>query len=93
MKELNRKINQYDSQGQKHGVWEKYNKDGSLWQKEYYIHGKEHGVQEYYFANGLRSLIYTENNEYHTIHSDFEKCFPLFLSATEIHLNDCFLPE
>lgn len=35
-----------NEQGQKHGYWEVYRKDGSLWYIENHIHGKKVG---YYF--------------------------------------------
>jgi hypothetical protein len=33
-------INQYDSKGRQHRVWEWYYRDGTLEGKEYYIHIK-----------------------------------------------------
>jgi hypothetical protein len=41
-------INQKDSQGRRHGIWEHYRPDGTLWLRHHYLHGKEHGLCEWY---------------------------------------------
>jgi antitoxin component YwqK of YwqJK toxin-antitoxin module len=45
-------INQHDSQGEQHGLWENYWPDGTLWWKGHYHHGKLHGLSERYYKNG-----------------------------------------
>ena len=45
-------INQLDSQGKPHGVWEDYWKNGKVRRIRHYYNGKEHGVWEQYNANG-----------------------------------------
>ncbi len=45
-------INQKNAQGRRHGPWEYYNIDGTLWCKRNYHHGKVHGVWENYSTNG-----------------------------------------
>jgi len=44
-------INQYDSQGRLHGVWELYWSDGTLWWRENWLHGKPHGLSEWCYSN------------------------------------------
>jgi antitoxin component YwqK of YwqJK toxin-antitoxin module len=44
------KLNQYNSQGQKHGYWEEY-KDRPFWQKGNYENNKKHGYWENYYDN------------------------------------------
>ena len=41
-------INQIDSQGRYHGLWEYYYSDDTLWVRLHYIHGKRHGRCEFY---------------------------------------------
>jgi antitoxin component YwqK of YwqJK toxin-antitoxin module len=45
-------INQYDSEGRPHGVWELYWPNGSLHWREHYLRGKLHGLWENYWPNG-----------------------------------------
>ena len=51
-------INQTDSGGRRHGLWEYYHPDGSLWWRGHYLHGELHGVRELrglwgdYYENG-----------------------------------------
>jgi hypothetical protein len=45
MREL---INQRDAEGRRHGVWEIYRPDGTLWLRGHWHHGRPHGVWEYY---------------------------------------------
>lgn len=45
-------INQYDSKGNKQGVWEYYRDNGKLASKGNYIDGVEQGYWEYYNENG-----------------------------------------
>ena len=33
-------INQHDPQGRPHGVWEGYRPDGTVWGREYWLHGQ-----------------------------------------------------
>jgi hypothetical protein len=48
-------VNQLDSQGRPHGVWEKYLKPGSPWWRGRYLHGQKHGLWEWYWADGTPS--------------------------------------
>jgi antitoxin component YwqK of YwqJK toxin-antitoxin module len=41
-------INQYDSQGRKHGTWERYYKEDTLNWREYYLHGNPLGLWKDY---------------------------------------------
>jgi hypothetical protein len=41
-------LNLYDSNGERHGVWEKYHEDGTLMWRGYYLHGKLHRVEWHY---------------------------------------------
>jgi antitoxin component YwqK of YwqJK toxin-antitoxin module len=45
-------INQFDSQDRRHGVWEWYRSDGTLWCKYNYQHGTLRGVGEWYHPDG-----------------------------------------
>jgi antitoxin component YwqK of YwqJK toxin-antitoxin module len=49
MKEL---INQLDSEGRRHGLWEDYLHNGTLSWRGHYHHGKRHGLWEYYWSTG-----------------------------------------
>ena len=53
------KINQYDSEGKQHGIWEYYYSDGKLRLRCNYLHGQLHGKWEDYRADGTR--IWKEN--------------------------------
>jgi antitoxin component YwqK of YwqJK toxin-antitoxin module len=46
------KINQRDSQGRRHGVWESYRSDGTLYWRVHYHHGNKYGVCEHYYQKG-----------------------------------------
>jgi antitoxin component YwqK of YwqJK toxin-antitoxin module len=52
-------INQRDTQGRRHGVWEDYWEDGTLNRRRHYLHGKLYGFFEYYLENG--TLWWREN--------------------------------
>ena len=43
---MKEETNQRDPQGRKHGVWEDYREDGTLWRRYHWHHGKKHGVWE-----------------------------------------------
>jgi len=45
-------INQTDPEGRSHGVWEKYNEDGTLRWRYNYLHGELHGVCVNYRSDG-----------------------------------------
>ena len=45
-------INQYNTNNQKHGYWEKYYFNGNLWFKGNYVNGERHGYWEEYYYNG-----------------------------------------
>jgi antitoxin component YwqK of YwqJK toxin-antitoxin module len=49
---MTEQINQYDSQGREHGVWEWYWSNGNLMWREHYLHGKKHGLWEGYRPTG-----------------------------------------
>jgi antitoxin component YwqK of YwqJK toxin-antitoxin module len=49
---MTHQVNQYDSRGRLHGVWEGYQKDGTLQWREMYFHGTPRGLWEYYWPNG-----------------------------------------
>ena len=44
--------NQYDEQGKRHGYWELYRTNGSLWYICNYVNGEVHGLWESYYSNG-----------------------------------------
>ena len=45
-------INKYDSQSRRHGVWEHYHSDGTLWVRSHWLHGVLHGLWEDYRTDG-----------------------------------------
>jgi antitoxin component YwqK of YwqJK toxin-antitoxin module len=45
-------INQRDSQGKPHGVWENYYIDSRIRLREHYLHGVPHGIWESYCGDG-----------------------------------------
>jgi antitoxin component YwqK of YwqJK toxin-antitoxin module len=49
---MTKKTNQYDSQGNRHGVWEHYYANGSLWWRAHFLNGKHHGTREWYHSDG-----------------------------------------
>ena len=49
MKEL---LNQNDSEGRSHGLWEGYYSNGTLWWRVHFHHGREQGVSEWYHSDG-----------------------------------------
>ena len=56
MKEL---MNQLDSEGRSHGVWEWYRPDGTLGWREHWHQGKWHGLWEDYYPDGtLRRRVH-----------------------------------
>jgi antitoxin component YwqK of YwqJK toxin-antitoxin module len=46
------KINQYNENGQPHGLWEYYYSNGKLCYKGTYVNGQHHGLWEHYYSNG-----------------------------------------
>jgi antitoxin component YwqK of YwqJK toxin-antitoxin module len=46
------RINQYDMDGRKQGLWEDYYDSGNLYSKGNYINGKEEGIWEFYYSKG-----------------------------------------
>ena len=46
------KINRYDKNGKKHGVWKEFYPDGKLKREMYYIHGQLNGLYKEYAPNG-----------------------------------------
>jgi antitoxin component YwqK of YwqJK toxin-antitoxin module len=57
-------LNQKDSQGEQHGLWESYWGNGTLRWKGYYHHGELHGVWVAYYENGtpVRRETYLHGN-------------------------------
>jgi antitoxin component YwqK of YwqJK toxin-antitoxin module len=54
------KTNQYNQQGQRHGYWEDYYRDGTVYYRKNYINNKICGLYEYtYFTDR------TIKKEYH----------------------------
>ena len=51
-------INTRDSEGRRHGVWEHYWSNGTLWWREHYYQGKFHGICEHYHSDGTLSWRY-----------------------------------
>jgi antitoxin component YwqK of YwqJK toxin-antitoxin module len=45
-------INQHDSQGRLHGVWEGYRENGTVGYRHHFQHGKRYGLSEYFFSYG-----------------------------------------
>ena len=51
-------MNQYNEIGEKHGPWEEYWFNGTLWFKGTYSNGKRHGLyKSYYLHNGKLDYI------------------------------------
>jgi len=48
----NKNIRQYNNKGQRHGLWEIYYNDGTLWSKRFYQNGKPLEYGENYWYNG-----------------------------------------
>ena len=51
-------INQFDSQGRQHGIWEEYY-SGILWKTKKYLKGELHGEQKEYYTDGRLLSIKT----------------------------------
>ncbi len=49
MREL---INQLDAEVRRHGLWEDYRSDGTVYWRGHYHHGKWHGVWGWYRSDG-----------------------------------------
>ncbi len=49
---MEKRINQLDAEGRRHGVWEEYWSNGKLRWRGHYYHGEWHGVWEVYYLNG-----------------------------------------
>ena len=49
---MKKQINQLDSEGRHHGVWEDYYSNGTLSWRGHYHHGTLHGVWEGYYSDG-----------------------------------------
>ena len=49
---MKRLINQRDAEGRRHGVWESYYSDGTLWWRDHYHHDQRHGLWEHYYPDG-----------------------------------------
>ena len=45
-------VNQYDSEGRPHGIWEDHWGNGSLWWKLRFLHDKLHKLSETYYPDG-----------------------------------------
>jgi hypothetical protein len=43
------RINQIDSEGRRHGIWEYYLAGGTLWRRDNYYHGTPRGLWECYW--------------------------------------------
>ena len=51
---MKEKKNQYDAQGNHHGIWEDYHSDGiTLHWRNHYHHGTPHGLWEQYNEKGI----------------------------------------
>lgn len=56
----------YDKNGEFHGYWEKYDRNGNLSYRGYYFHGKMYGYWEQYWSNGKPSIkTHYINGEFH----------------------------
>ena len=51
-------MNKHNEQGQPHGPWEEYYRNGNLNCKGNYLNGEPHGIFEWYWFNGLLDVIY-----------------------------------
>jgi antitoxin component YwqK of YwqJK toxin-antitoxin module len=49
---MEKKLNQHDAEGKRHGLWEDYYEDGTLWQRRHYHHDQMHGLWEIYYRDG-----------------------------------------
>jgi hypothetical protein len=45
-------INQKDSKGEAHGIWELYWSDDTLWRREHWHHGEPYGLFGSYWKDG-----------------------------------------
>jgi antitoxin component YwqK of YwqJK toxin-antitoxin module len=45
-------MNKFNENGKKHGQWEEYSVNGTLFYRENYINGKLNGLCEGYYSNG-----------------------------------------
>ena len=54
------KINRYDKNGRKHGVWKEFYPDGKIKREMYYIHGQLNGLYKEYSPSGelVKAIIY-----------------------------------
>ena len=52
-------MNEFNDKGERHGPWEEYSVNGTLFYRENYINGKKHGLCECYYSNG--NLMDKEN--------------------------------
>ena len=66
-------INQYNTNGKKHGYWEEYYSNGNLHYKGNYTNGKIHGYWEQYYYNG--KLYYKGNFVNGKRHGYFEEYY------------------
>lgn len=56
------KLNRYNRNGDKHGLWEHYFENGNLYSIGLYKNGEEEGYWEYYYDNGqLHSKLFNQN--------------------------------
>jgi len=56
------KMNKYNKEGKRHGLYEWYHSNGKLRYKAKYVNGQPHGLCEWYYSNGD-----IEEIEYHLI--------------------------
>jgi antitoxin component YwqK of YwqJK toxin-antitoxin module len=59
------KINQYNTAGQKHGLWINYKTDGTIREKSIYKNGILDGPYKYNFIDKYFEKATYKNNKYH----------------------------
>ena len=73
---MKEELNQLDSQGLPHGLWEDHWSDGTLSWRGHYLHGKKHGHWEnyYWWSNGtLMWRGYYLHGKEHGVWEDYRK--------------------
>lgn len=59
---MRNKINQFDVEGRRHGLWKEYYNNGQLMYRGEYIHGVHHGPWVWYHIDGILDLKLTYKN-------------------------------
>ena len=49
---MTKTTNQYDSQGNQHGVWKNYWPDGTIMWRAHFLHGEIYRLRKHYYRDG-----------------------------------------